>query len=118
MLFFTQSVPFWTENNVIKKMLIIFHNIDSQHNKVKTNKVKAISGSGGIHYYFKYTDDLETITSKNKAIKNYSIDIRNNGGCIMVPPSKYFNKNLNKEVTYEWENSIFDTKPTEMPEWI
>jgi P4 family phage/plasmid primase-like protien len=81
--------------------------------------VKAISGSGGLHYYFKYEDELENITSKDHCFgKEYDIDIKTNGGCIIVSPSKYFNKNLDKEVEYKWENSIFDHKISKMPKWI
>jgi P4 family phage/plasmid primase-like protien len=89
-----------------------------EQNKKEPATVKVKSGSGGIHYYFKYTKDLEIITSKDHAIKHYSIDVKTNGGCVIAPPSKYFNKNLNKEVEYVWEYSIFDYEMIEMPEWI
>jgi P4 family phage/plasmid primase-like protien len=89
-----------------------------EQNKKEPATVKVKSGSGGIHYYFKYTKDLEIITSKDHAIKHYSIDVKTNGGCVIAPPSKYYNKNLNKEVEYVWEYSIFDYEMIEMPEWI
>ena len=66
-----------------------------EHEKEEPNTVKAYSGSGGIHLYFKYNDQLEEITSKDHCFgPDYDIDIKTNGGCIIVPPTKYFNKNL------------------------
>jgi P4 family phage/plasmid primase-like protien len=90
-----------------------------EYDQVEPKTVKVISGSGGIHYYFKYNDEFEDITSKDHCFgKNYDIDIKTNGGCVICPPTKYFNKNLNKEVMYIWENSIFDEEMSEIPLWI
>ena len=94
-------------------------NFLQKHNQKEPNTVKAISGSGGLHYYFKYNDDFENITSRDHCFgKEYDIDIRNNGACIIVPPTKYFNKNLNKEVEYIWEKNIFDNEIEPLPIWI
>lgn len=90
-----------------------------ENNKKEPVTVKAESGSGGIHLYFKYTDDLENITSKDhKFGKEYDIDLKSNGKCIYVSPTKYYNKNLNKEVSYVWKKSILDSEPIEMPDWL
>ena len=111
-----------------------------EENKQKEpNTVKVISGSGGIHYYFKYDESLEHIKSTDHCFgKEYDIDIKTNGGCVIAPPSKYFNKNLNKEVEYQWaknsgivtecnendkevvvcEKSIFNNDLAEIPIWI
>lgn len=88
---------------------------------VEPETVKAKSGSGGIHLYFKYTDDLDIIKSNTKcfvSVQNikYDIDIRTNGGCIIIPPTKYFNKNTKKYAIYEWINDIFDVDKSEMIE--
>jgi hypothetical protein len=86
--------------------------------------VRAFSGNGGIHLYFKYNKKLQSITSKDKAIeyngKKLSIDIKSNGGFIIVPPSYYHNDNFNKKVTYKWEKnrSIFEHDLMELPEWL
>jgi P4 family phage/plasmid primase-like protien len=81
--------------------------------------VKVISGSGGIHYYFHYDKDLEEVKSKDHCFgKDYDIDIKTNGGCVIAPPTKYYNENLKKEVEYKWEKSIFEHKPSKMPKWI
>lgn len=109
-------------NNII---IIDIDNIDHwkqllvENNQKEPNTVKVISGSGGAHYYFKYTEDLSKITSKDHCFgKDYDIDVKTNGGCIIIPPTKYFNKNLNKDVAYTWEKNIFDHEPIEMPKWI
>jgi P4 family phage/plasmid primase-like protien len=87
-------------------------------NKKEPPTVKAMSGSGGIHYYFKYTEDLDIITSKDHAIEQYSIDVKTNGGCVILPPSSYYNNNLEKSVKYEWIFDIFEYELLTVPEWI
>jgi P4 family phage/plasmid primase-like protien len=89
------------------------------NNKKEPKTVKVISGSGGLHYYFKYDEELENIKSKDHCFdKQYDIDIKTNGGCVICPPTKYFNKNLNKEVEYNWETSIFNAELSEIPKWM
>ncbi|ATZ81126.1 D5 family helicase-primase [Bodo saltans virus] len=91
----------------------------NEYNEKEPKTVKAESGSGGIHLYFKYTDDLGNITSTDhKFGKEYDIDLKTNGGCIIAPPSTYHNKNFDKKVSYKWVNSIFDMEPIELPLWI
>ena len=81
--------------------------------------VKAISGSGGIHLYFKYSDDLDDIKSTSKCFdSDYDIDIRTNGGNIIIPPTSYFNMNLDKQVEYKWEKNIFDNEFKKFPTWM
>ena len=95
---------------------------DTKNKEPKT--VKAISGNGGIHYYFKYTERLKNITSKDHAIKfndkALSIDVKTNGGFIIVPPSRYYNERLKKEVEYQWADglSIFEKELKELPKWL
>jgi hypothetical protein len=81
----------------------------NEHDKEEPDTVKVISGSGGIHLYFKYTNELNDVKSTSHCFdKKYDIDIRTNGGCIIAPPTKYYNKNFNKDVEYMWVNNIFD----------
>jgi P4 family phage/plasmid primase-like protien len=90
-----------------------------KHNKKEPQTVKVKTGTGGIHLYFKYSDDLESIKSCSKCFgKDFDIDIRTNGGCIIVPPSKYYNNDNKKEVEYIWENDIFDNEIKTLPPWI
>jgi hypothetical protein len=87
--------------------------------KDEPDTVRAISGSGGIHLYFKYSDDLNEIKTSSKCFdSNYDIDIRTNGGNIIIPPTSYYNKNLDKQVEYKWEKSIFDFEPVKFPLWM
>jgi P4 family phage/plasmid primase-like protien len=96
-----------------------WNNLLEENNQEEPKTVKVVTGSGGYHYYFKYDEDLENVKSKTKCFgKQYDIDIRTNGGCILCPPSKYFNKQLNKEVEYVWEKSILEYEPLNMPEWM
>ena len=90
-----------------------------EHNKKEPDTIKARSGSGGLHLYFKYSDDFHNIKSNSKCFgPDYDIDIRTNGGCIIAPPTKYNNNNLNKEVEYTWEKNIFENKIISLPSWI
>ena len=94
-------------------------NFLQENNQKEPDTVKAMSGSGGLHYYFKYDKSLEDIKSTDHCFgKEYDIDIKTNGGCVICPPSKYFNNNLEKEVEYKWEKSIFDCQLQEFPYWI
>jgi len=90
-----------------------------ENGKEEPNTVKAISGSGGIHLYFKYSDDLGHIKTSTKCFgKKYDIDIRNNGGNIILPPTSYFNMNINDHCKYKWEKNIFDYKLKKFPGWM
>ncbi|AYV82416.1 MAG: hypothetical protein Homavirus50_3 [Homavirus sp.] len=78
------------------------------------------SANGGLHYYFKYdnsTCDFPTRT--NIVINNVetTIDIRNDGGIIIAPPTSYISiEGIRK--TYTWVKSPHNTKLAEMPEWL
>jgi P4 family phage/plasmid primase-like protien len=109
-------------NNI---MIIDIDNNEHWYNLLKQNEqnepdtVTVITGSGGKHLYFKYSDELEVITSKDHCFsKEYDIDIKTNGGCVIAPPTNYFNKKFNRDVSYIWKKSIFDFDPIELPAWI
>jgi P4 family phage/plasmid primase-like protien len=90
-----------------------------ENDEKEPKTAKAISGSGGIHFYFKYSDDLEEIKSTSKCFNSeYDIDIRTNGGNIIIPPTKYYNENLKKEVEYKWERNIFECELLKFPDWM
>ncbi|ATZ81016.1 primase-helicase [Bodo saltans virus] len=90
-----------------------------EYDEIEPKTVKVESGSGGVHLYFKYTDEFENITSTDhKFGKEYDIDLKTNGGCIIAPPSTYHNKNLNTVTSYKWINSIYNMEPIEMPKWM
>jgi putative DNA primase/helicase len=50
----------------------------------KTYEVE--TGSGGRHIYFKY-DPKRPITNKEGALKGHGINVRGNGGYVVIPPS-------------------------------
>lgn len=59
------------------------------------------TGSGGYHLLYKYTDDVP----KNRVGKT-GVDIRSNGGYIVVPPSLHDSGNLYKWVKAESTNKM------------
>lgn len=74
--------PKLESNKILMKMM-------ECNNIVKTNK--------GYHYYYKYTDKLYTTTSEK-----LKLDIRNDKGIIIIPPSFYEDEEGN-QYKYEWE---------------
>lgn len=73
----------------------------------KTPTVK--TPHGGLHYYFKYPKDK---TIKNFAGIRPNIDIRGEGGMVVMPPTK-----LSDGGTYEWINDL-TTPLAEIPDWL
>lgn len=79
--------------------------------------VIAKTPSGGYHYYFTCDDETAALykTSRKSFIcdgERVGIDIRSNGGFIVVPPSKQGEKK------YSWVNSLSETLLCEPPEWL
>lgn len=66
----------------ISGVTVIDLDIGSENPFIQIETPVARTGSGGLHYYFKYTDKLHT--TSNTALK---IDIRNDGGYAILPPS-------------------------------
>lgn len=96
-----------------------WHDFLVENTRKEPNTVKAISASGGIHLYFKYSDELENIkTSTHSFGKEYDIDIRNNGGCIFVPPTSYYDNKTKKMISYKWVKSLLDEEPSDVPKWL
>lgn len=95
-----------------------FKSLLKQYSQNEPNTVWAISGSGGRHYYFKYTNNPNVRNTSNSFGKDSKIDIRNDGGCIYIPTSRYYNYNIKKFVEYKWVKSIFDYELEEFPEWL
>ena len=84
----------------------------NKHGEPITPKVR--TGTGGFHYYFKYTDKLK---SDSKVVKYndklVGIDIKNDGGYVVCPPS--INNNGDK---YQWINHPKDIDFAEIPKWF
>lgn len=99
------------DGEIIPSGIDKFKEYVKQYGEFETLTIK--SRSGGIHYYFKYETENEII---NKLVQQFkttskfhgtSIDIRTNGGYIVGPGSKIYNK------SYDIINNI---EPIEMPE--
>lgn len=71
------------------------------------------TGSGGLHLYCKYTPNLK---SDSKVIifndQHVGIDIKNNGGYVIAPPSIHDNGNA-----YCWEKPLTE-QLCEIPQWF
>ena len=74
--------------------------------------VTAITGSGGEHRIFKYPKGLKI---SNKVSFDNGLDIRSNGGLIVVTPSVHASGNR-----YRWldGHSPFDIEPADVPKWL
>lgn len=93
--------------------LKIWKKLIKKHGEIKTPTVK--TGSGGLHLYCKYTDKLK---SDSKVIQykdemEIGIDIKNDGGYVVCPPS--INKESNK---YEWILHPSQIDFADVPEWF
>lgn len=89
----------------------------AKNGDIDTWKVK--TGNNGYHYYFLYDSRTKNFKTKSNITidnKKYSIDIRNEKGLIYAPPTVYESENGYKK--YMWLNSPFDTKLSEMPDWL
>lgn len=71
----------------------------------------AVSPSGSIHIYFKYPKGREIKNSAGKIAGG--VDVRGNGGCIVVPPSRHPTKGW-----YRWEKHPEHTPMAECPDWL
>jgi len=78
--------------------------VDEDSYKEKGIEVKLSSplivqtGGGGRHYYFKYTEGVNNAVNQDKAI-----DIRGEGGFVVLPPTKHPSGN-----NYEWITGLPD----------
>lgn len=77
--------------------------------KVKTRR--------GIHCYFKYTPLLKTASNILKA-PYYSVDCRNDGGFITIPPTKIKNENSELNTVYEEIEGIVEDLPDDFFELL
>ena len=72
--------------------------------------VESISGGGGRHFYYKYPNSR---VIGNRAGIRPKIDIRGEGGYVIVPPSLHPSGGQ-----YKWAKSIEDNAPAELPKWL
>ena len=73
----------------------------------------ALTGSGGVHYYFKYPKGHDIRNSSSKLAQD--VDIRAQGGYVVAPPSIHPDTGH----VYEWESDPEETPLAELPErWL
>jgi putative DNA primase/helicase len=72
---------------------------------------EVITGGGGIHLYFQYPKNTEIRNSAGKIGKG--IDIRGEGGQVVIPPSIHPNG-----VAYRWKTSPKITPIAKAPKWL
>jgi phage/plasmid-associated DNA primase len=91
-----------------------WNSLISQYGDPKTLKV--ITGSGGLHYYFRYSDSNEMVRSMSKYTvygKKVGIDVKTNGGQVVFPGSIHPDTSR----YYEFAKDSLD-HITEMPDWL
>lgn len=82
----------------------------------------AISGGSGVHFFFKYDEKIKNLGGWTNAVVDEddlrrSIDLRTNGGYIVVAPSKNPD-DLTKQYRWFKGYSPDKVKPISMPDWI
>lgn len=71
--------------------------LEKQHSTINPETACiAVTPSNGVHYYFQMPDNLDLRNSAGKLGKG--LDIRANGGYVVVPPSKVINKTASKPI--------------------
>jgi hypothetical protein len=65
----------------------------------------------GLHYYFLYPIDGETYTNSVGLAGREGVDIRANGGYVVLPPSRLYNR-----LSYTWANE--ETPIAPLPAWL
>lgn len=102
--------------------LELWRELIREHGEPFTFTVK--TGSGGYHYYFKYTEKVAHLRNITKAVKGRGIDIRTNGGQIIMPGSKNYDTGELYKVKIPLEGkSPYDPNTniialSEIPEWL
>lgn len=74
------------------------------------------TGSGGKHYFFKYSQNMSNWSSKNRIFMNENkkigIDLRTKNGYVILPPS------LHKKYNKLYEFNDINKTIIDMPEWL
>jgi len=73
------------------------------------SKLRSKTANGGRHHFFKYSKDVKTSGFK----QGVNIEIKSDGGIIVLPPSKVFKKDSKETGSYIWEETQkLDLLPT------
>ncbi len=85
------------------------HTLEEKHGLLPSTR-EVITGSGGRHLYFQWTNFLNFSISAGKLGKG--LDIRGNGGYVVAPPSVHPNGRV-----YEWSVDSSDVIAS-APDWV
>lgn len=99
--------------------LIEWEKLCKKYGKPNTFTIK--SGSGGYHYYFKYTESVSKFRNKIKSINNKGIDLKTTGGYVVFPFSVHpETKNYYSFENFELSSDTSQAMPEmiDMPEWL
>jgi hypothetical protein len=96
--------------------------LKDNNEKINDDWIIQMTGNGGMHIFFKYDERLKDIQSCSDYFngKYNNIDIRTNGGCIIINPSSYKNLEKNMMVSYKWKNkkSLLNSELPEIPKFL
>jgi hypothetical protein len=84
--------------------------LESRHTRLP-HTIEAVTGSGGRHIYFAHPG----FKMPNRVALRPGIDLRGDGGCIVVPPSLHPN---GKRYAWKQTHHPDDTKPARLPDWL
>jgi hypothetical protein len=85
------------------------HNLEQRHGKLPQWTVSAVTGGGGMHYYF----GAQGIPNSAGKL-GPGLDVRGDNGYVVVPPSVHPDTGR----VYEWDNDPHDTPIQPMPAWL
>jgi Bifunctional DNA primase/polymerase, N-terminal len=69
------------------------------------------TASGGLHLYFHYPQDGFTYPNTVGLAEKIGVDVRSEGGYVVLPPSKLYGR-----LTYSWATA--DTPIAPLPDWL
>jgi hypothetical protein len=69
------------------------------------------TAGGSLHYYFQYPQDDTTYSSTVGLADQIGVDIRADGGYVVLPPSHLYGR-----LTYSW--ALYDTPIAPLPDWL
>jgi hypothetical protein len=96
-------------NSKEKDGMLLYQKMLDKYNEGKELDIPiCVTQSKGLHLYFKYDESIKTTTK----INGYSIDVRNDGGLIVAPPS------VGEKGPYIWKKSLHETELSEIPQWF
>jgi bifunctional DNA primase/polymerase-like protein len=91
------------------------HRLEREHGMLTPDTVLAMTPSGGMHYLFRYPDDLPVGNSAGRVGRG--IDTRGDGGYIVVAPSEIVTKD-GEIKSYRWVHAPWEIKIAPAPKWL